>query len=115
MTIWNQVQKDQKRGKIFSYTHFTFIILRNIHNWCVDVHILNGEKELSLLKKLESGYEKVDVKIINTLENVVIHNRWGSLKKMRIEMNFSGWKWIWISRWEIVITLEKFSHSQSVS
>ena len=42
-------------GKIFSYTHFTYTNLHNIHNQCADIHILEDKRECPLLKH-ESEY-----------------------------------------------------------
>ena len=36
--------------KIFSYTHFTSIILYNIHDQCANVNILKYEKVMSTFK-----------------------------------------------------------------
>lgn len=95
-TKFRRIKKEEK----YSLTLILHIILCNIHNWCVDVHILKSEKELSLSKKLESGYEKVDVKIINTLQkcshsqSVRIpqkNENWNELFRLKVDINKYMW------------------------
>ena len=37
--------KSEKKKKKIYYTHFTFIVLYNIYDWCINIPILWGQKE----------------------------------------------------------------------